>query len=485
MVKRNWQYLLLLFVILDSVYSFWQHLHVALDGDMAAIILPGPWYQQVLEDPFGLRVLLKNEVYAAPNRFFAHQLMSSYFKTVPLLLQHWFSPIDSLYQACAWLKIAIQLLLIYLLGVYSSGSYRVLSKRFLLTAALIVPLFQTTGFNGQMGIIDKSITYTVFYALPLGLLLIFFLPFYRAAFRGTQLRLSGVGIVFLLLLAIVLSFNGPLVPGVVALVCPGALGLMAWHHFKARPDLPAGSRLWRAVRSLPKSMVLVFGFISVLCLYSLYIGRNNAENLEGETVPLLERYSRLPLGLYKQLARRPGLPLLVLINLLNAYAIKRLPVTAEGKKLLTILQWLGWFALVYILLLPLGGYRPYRPNIVRRDVILPITLGLIYFYASSTYYLLRYLPTTYRPRYLMGIAVFLVTFTLLDRPTVGDNTCERNLMNQLAQAPEKVVRLSAACSLMSWSNITNQTESEINAQLFYYWHITNEKKQYVQETGAW
>ncbi|OUJ74783.1 hypothetical protein BXP70_08485 [Hymenobacter crusticola] len=484
--KRNWHFLVLLFVLLDSSYSYWQHLHVALDGDLAALVLPAPWYQQVLRDPLGLHVLLRHEVYAAPNRFFAHLLLSSYFKNVPLLLQRWFSPIDSVYQACAWLKIVVQVLLVYLLGVYISGHKNVLNKSFLAAVILIVPIFQTAGFNNQMGVIDKSVTYTVFYAVPLGLLLAFFLPFYRAAFNKTPLTISAVGLGLLLLLAVVLSLNGPLVPGVVVLICPWALWMVGRRNAVANSNVPLYAKIRGAISSIPWAMLLCFGLISAFCLYSLYLGQSNAENLTGGTISLLERYSRLPLGIYEQLRIKLGLPLLLLIVWLNVYLIKRQPTTPEGQRLLTVAKWLGWFALAYILLLPLGGYRPYRYYILRRDVIIPIVLGLIYFYGISTYYLMTHLSGVYRSRYQIGVVAYLVVFMIADKPIVSDNNaCEKEMLSKLAQAPERIVRMPDNCTIMSWSIITNQADSEVNSDLLYFWHVTKEKKLYYQQPNTW
>ena len=42
-----------------------------------------------------------------------------------------------------------------------------------------------------------------------------------------------------------------------------------------------------------------------MCLYSLFIGLNNAEN-EWATLPLAERYGRLPLGVYYMLTSKLG-----------------------------------------------------------------------------------------------------------------------------------------------------------------------------------
>ena len=76
---------LVAFLLLDTAYTFYQHSTKALDGDLVAIVLPADRYQSVMNDPFGTLVLLEDKTYAAPNRFFIHWYISTYFKTVPQL----------------------------------------------------------------------------------------------------------------------------------------------------------------------------------------------------------------------------------------------------------------------------------------------------------------------------------------------------------------------------------------------------------------
>src|SRR5690606_10158483 len=100
-LKKKIFFLLSVLFMLDIAYSFIQHYQMPLDGDLGPISLPSEAYKKVLSDPFGFQVLLKNEVYPAPNRYFAHQLVSGYFKTAPLLLQTFVSPVKSVYMSCA------------------------------------------------------------------------------------------------------------------------------------------------------------------------------------------------------------------------------------------------------------------------------------------------------------------------------------------------------------------------------------------------
>ncbi|MBC8084986.1 MAG: hypothetical protein H7Z21_17455, partial [Hymenobacter sp.] len=171
MKKKLLSIVLVLYVLLDLGYTFAQAYQLPLEGDLPSIVM-GPECQQVLHDPFGWAALTRNEVYVAPNRFFAHAAMVSYFKLMPLALQRFLDPISSVYGACALFAVGVQALLLYVLGVYISGTYQLSRRTFWLAVALLVPLFQLAGYNDQMGIIDRAITYTFFYAFPMTLLLL-------------------------------------------------------------------------------------------------------------------------------------------------------------------------------------------------------------------------------------------------------------------------------------------------------------------------
>jgi hypothetical protein len=60
--------ILLALLLLDITYSFLQHYHEPLDGDMAGIIMPSEVCQPLMEDPLGFNVLFKDQEYKDPNR---------------------------------------------------------------------------------------------------------------------------------------------------------------------------------------------------------------------------------------------------------------------------------------------------------------------------------------------------------------------------------------------------------------------------------
>ena len=479
MKKYLFPALLALLVLLDLGYTFVQSYQLPLDGDLSPIVVPAPDCLQVLSDPFGWAALTRDEVYVAPNRFFAHTAMISWFKTVPFALQRLIDPISSVYAACALFGVLVQALLLYILGVYISGSYRP-GRRLWVAVALVAPLFQMAGYNDQMGIIDQCITYTFFYAFPMALLLLLLLPFYQAAFQNRPFRLGWPACLALVGLMVVLAFNGAIITGTVAVLwaCIGLYWVV--QQWQAGARFEARDWLGRA-RQLPWRPLALLGVFGLLCLYSLFIGLNERESLN-HSLPLWQRYARIPAGIAWQY-RKLGMPLLTLAVLANAQLIKRLlPATPGSQQVLHLLRWLGIFALVFLLLLPLGGYREYRALIIRRDAVIPLILGLVFLYGLSTCFLLQHLPRRPRRWYLAGAVALSFLYLNADRkmPYIS-NACERESLTRLAQATEPLVKLPADCTIMAWEKVTYPQYSELNADLLAYWGITKGKKLYHQQ----
>ena len=478
MNKRYLVVLLALFAVLDTVFTFGQYCQQPLDGDLAAIVVPSPWYRPVLHDPFGWAVLTRNAVYAAPNRFFAHAAMVGYLRYVPRWLQAVASPIDSIYLAGALFKTGVHVLLLALLAAYVHlGSPGTWGRRgWWLAVALLVPLFQTAGYHGQMGIVSRSLTYSFFYEFPVALLLRLLLPFYRAACRQQPLRLGWPQVVAWVGLAVVLAFNGPVVPAATAVLFLGIGVHWLGQQWGRRKGALASSPTWLSGQAMG-----LLGMFALLCVYSLFIGRNNAENSHPFT--LWELYQRVPQGIFEELTSKLGLPLLVAFVLGNAWLVRRFTrPSAEGKRVQQVLRWVGLFAVVYIALLPLGGYRPYRPFLLRNDSILPVLLGLLFGYALSTVYLLQQLAARPRRWYVGAVCVLSLIFLNADRRLWlrDGNTCERQALAQLAHAPAGVTRLPADCTVMGWLPITDYQQSAYNAELLYYWGVTPTRKLYYQ-----
>ena len=130
MLKRYLYLVLLLLLLLDISYSFIQHEHIPLEGDIAGGVVPASDVQKILNDPFGFNVIFKNQIYPNPNRFFAHWFMSAYFKTMPFVFQKFVSPVDSIYLSCALAKIIIQISIIFLIAICICGIRKILKKEY-------------------------------------------------------------------------------------------------------------------------------------------------------------------------------------------------------------------------------------------------------------------------------------------------------------------------------------------------------------------
>ena len=485
MTKRYLTLLLVAFVALDLVFSAWQSYQLPLDGDLVAIVLPAPWYAPVLHDPFGWAALTRHEVYAGTNRFFAHAAMGLYWKAVPRLLHRLTDPISSLYAASALFSTAVQALLLLLLAAYvrqavagPAGGGR---GGFWVAAALLVPLFQVNGYNEQMGITNRAVTYTFFYALPMSLLLLVLWPFYRAACRQQPFRVGPLAALLLLGLMVVVAFNGPVATATVAIVLP-AIGL-AWAWERARARRPGAGPAAGGVSSwLSGQAAGLLGVLGALCLYSLYIGRNNSENTHDHS--LSELYRLLPVGVGKLLTWQAGLPVLVGLLLVNYLIINKLALTSAARqRVLLLLRWVAFFAGAYVLLLPLGGYRSYRPYLLRNDSALPVLLTLLFAYGLTTYFLLLQLRGRLRAGYLGAVLVVGGFFLYADRKVhlPDDGSCQRWSLDQLSRAPEPVVQLPGFCTVLTWTPVGEASQSEYNAQLLQYWGVTPDKKLYYNK----
>ncbi|MDX8338465.1 hypothetical protein SLH46_04685 [Draconibacterium sp. IB214405] len=464
--------LLLFFILADLTFSFLQYYNSPLYGDTDSHILPDKNIQKVIDDPFGFKVISSGEKHANPNRYFVHYSYMKYFQETPLLLQKLTNPISSVYLSAALIKIIIQVLFIYLLASFISKQRSIFNLNFLIAAALTLPLFQVYGYWSRLGINDQSIAYTFFYALPLILLMVFFKPIFDNLHIGKKVKTH----TFILLapLLIILPLSGPLIPAV-----SGIIILLITLRVLIRLNTTKIPDIRNILKNFPNWFYILLVPMALVCLYSIFLNSYNSQD-QGEVVTLSERYMLLPMGIWKHVFHSLGLPLLLALISLNIFLIKKTN-SEEGNKLISTLKWIGIFSLIYILLLPMGGYRTYRPLIVRYDTIMPVTVALIYFFGASTFYLLETLTAKHKKRFGILIVVCLSLFTIVDAEGLDKNDCEKKAFQKMASSQEKIVRLPKDCYVMNWSNIYDYKKSERRAELIHYWKITPELKLFYNE----
>jgi hypothetical protein len=454
------QIVLLLLLGLDTAYAFLQYFYQPLDGDMAWNLVPAAEVRPILSDPLGWKALTQGMEYPNPNRFFSHWFFREYLLGVPLLLQRFVSPITSVYLAAALAKIFVHLGLVGLLARAITGPGRKDWRSWLIAACLIAPFFQSGEFRSHIGIVDAATTYVFFYALPAGLLLLFALPFVDRFIHSHQRHVPAWQLLLWSLLAFVVCLSGPLNPGVVLVA--GVLAGAAWLAGRFRLAEVPGALLFLAILA------------GALSLYSLYLGRYNTLTIDNQ-LPLTELYAKLPAGIFRQFTGKLAFPVLVAMLGLNYFLLRK---KNENRPLVRLFGWVLAFAALYFLLLPLGGFRGYRANILRYDTILPATLAFIGLYAASSLQLLRRLDRRSLGWYLPLLLVIVAIYTNADRFDRTHYDCERAALERIAASPEDEVALEENCSVVLWKTYKDAHQSEMTGRLLHRWQITDRPKTY-------
>lgn len=427
----------------------------------------------------GRHLLMANPILPQTDIPFA--TVSWYFKTIPLLLQKIVSPIESIYLAASLAKITLHILLIGMLGLYIGTMFKSSWKATLIGAVLVSALFQTySKFTTYMNVIDSSITYTLFYALPMLVLLAFLFPFFKSAITGTSAFTWWMKPLWIILSIFLASF-GALPAAVLIILCPFTLFILWWKNFQINKENPFVIQTYKALQKINIELLICFIFITLVCLYSIYVGSKNSEN-NWWPMSLANRYKLLPLGLLDCfLNPKTGLSIVLIVLAINFYLLNRFQ-KEESKLFVTIAIYMVSFSLFYMLLLPLGGYREYRPLILRRDTIFPVLVCIHFCIGVSTILLLKYFKKNQFNKYASCVGIFFLLFSLTDYIPVKEKTnfYEKEALAKLASATEDCVALERNCTVLSWRYTENCDIPVCNAIMLHYWNITPRVIRYYQ-----
>ncbi len=404
------------FILFELYYAFQQYLHSPFDGDFLPVYLPTDNYRQVLQDPFGFGLLKTKETYSATNRFFSHFALIQWFNG-GIKISEIFSldPAESLFITSAAFSWLIHIGLSWMLLRYISVFQKISWQGSIIAYAFILSFFHFgTSSYMQIALIDHAVTYTFFYGLPVLLLLLFYWPFYKRIFRPQPFRLYE-----LLALAagvIVIPFFGgfmaPLLLFINGIVIPACL-FWGW-----RKSFPSNS----------KTILLYLSAITIWALYSFYIGSFNNEN--ASDVLLTERYFILFKGLVEYFTYSMIYVWIAGILLLNYFLLRR----SVANITLIYALFIGVIAL-YIFSLPLGGYRHYRPWIIRYDVMTPVTLLLIWAIISGGIFLLKkYQHTNLFSKLSLVYFIFFILFGISDYHRYDKRDFQKKQLQQIQNA---------------------------------------------------
>jgi hypothetical protein len=153
----------------------------------------------------------------------------------------------------------------------------------------------------------------------------------------------------------------------------------------------------------------------------------------------------------------------------------------EARQYFKMLKWFFILSFVYILLLPLGGYRSYRFYIIRMDTIMPVTLGMMLFYSFSTFHIIKNVLFRGKVIYYTAVIIFSGIFINADTTTEKQNICEKNALEKISQSKEEIILLDNGCSVMSWGPTKNYRDSEVKTELLRVGGVTKEKKYFYQQ----
>ena len=474
---------LFLFLLLALSHSFVQFSVMRLDGDIAESVLPYPDVQKTFDDPTGIKTIINNDKHVGANRFFSHYFLHKTFRELPFLLQNFCNPIDSVYYTSAIAKLIMLIMLLFLFTVIINGKTNVFSLKFIVTVALLIPFFQINGRHlyHEIGIIDRSVTYSFFYAMPLIFLLSYYVPIFLEFLHDKKNKMNWILIILWGIFAIISCFSSPIIPPTILITNVILFFYIFVRNWKANKGQFFLRKVFNAFKIIPGRIYWFLLPISFLALYSLFLGTYN-DAFSAVQLPLKDLYLLLPKGILRTFTFTSYsiiTGMLVMNYLIIFYKYKGAP---QYKKIVGLYRFLIVFSVIYVLLLPLGGYRSYRPYILRYDTIIPITVLSIITVCYTFLFIVKQLKTDKWKYHLKTIYLstfFIIFIFLLYKNKLHVcNECEKSSLHTMAQLKEDVVVLDSDCCVISWEQIDNQQYSKAYAELIYFWNITDKVKLY-------
>lgn len=457
---------MLIFLVFDLAHSFRQYYATPLDGDLPGSVVPAADVVPILTHPLGVAALTADTLYPNPNKYFSHAVIYYYFNKFVPFLQHFVSPIDSIYLACSVAKLLIQILLLWILSVWITGKFSVFRLDSMFALCLSTVFFQAYGYRSSIGIIDPSVTYCFFYALPILFLLLYFTPVWLS-YRFSK-SIPNSFLFLWIVMAPIVALSGPLNPGIALVVC----FLWTFDRLVKR----------KAFSPLQLKCLIPIAFFSS---YSLFLGQYNSLNIAPQ-VDVLHRYMLLPKGLWEIISGRFTWPWLFIMLGLNAVVLKRY-CADDSSNALKELKWIGVFALCYLCLLPLGGYRDYRPFIIRYDTIMPITVMIIFWLVRSSVLIMNHLIIDIRRHRVVAALVFfyclasVVIFENADNMKFENNTQQRCWIGELDRSDETIIEVPQNVLIATWKPVENPNDSYLVSQMLLKYNIISTNKLFVNK----
>jgi hypothetical protein len=215
------------------------------------------------------------------------------------------------------------------------------------------------------------------------------------------------------------------------------------------------------------------GFMLLLCLYAFYVSRFNSEKTNLNSVS--ERYSLLAKGIYYIFTQNSSMLWIAILLIGNYLLMFRNEVMFNKRKYIKLLIPILIFSAIYISLLPLGGYRSYRPFIIRYDTLMPITFMLVFLLLVTSIHILSHIKNSkYQVYYGLALMVFIAIFSIEDRHLERDhNQCQKQSFYEMKANKDSVIQIPRKCTMGTWS-IQDADDIHVQAmltKLYRQWDI--------------
>ena len=423
--KYNLVFILLAFII--GIFQFVLIKDTRIDGD-AMNLMVNEYQQEILNHKFGLQNIGTEIKYSNSNRYIGFISERFFFYSFDHIYQYFKNNIsrhEFIYYYITFAKLFIQFILALLLSILMSKSYKILPLNILIATLLM----QHFAFYDQIGIIDHAITYVFFYAFTMiGHLLLLLLLKYRShKFKITDT-------VLFLVLSWLTVFSGSINYAIHIILIP-----LLFLYISKNSD----SKLLRITLVIS----WIFGFISLL------VGFQNNETVE--QIGILSRYLLSIKGYIRILTINLGWFCLILFLLFQFYFWRKLGLHIFNNRVLLLIF---IFMILYGLLIPFGGYRPYRPFIIRYDVMIPISL--------ASFGLILYLNQILLDiqLYRKGLFVFCVLLLVFQfiKPYTPNNFEEKSLLKKIEISMTRTILIKEGSQLLVWDKLEKRQEKDLN-----------------------
>ncbi len=196
------------------------------------------------------------------------------------------------------------------------------------------------------------------------------------------------------------------------------------------------------------------------------------------------RYLKLLKGLPLFFTHKITFALIAIILAINFILLKRSIPNFMKTRVFKVLLLITVLCTVYILLLPFGGYRPYRPIIVRYDTFLPITIVLILLIGISSFQLIMvYLNGRLKVAYAVFLIGILAIFMISDFNELPNNECQKAALYEIKSSKKKIVKLQNNCTVLSWFIMPDQNYTSDIGKMLHYWDISQTEILFYQEVN--